>query len=786
MNTDRITPATDDVAGVGTDADAPIARDKELRLALVCYGGISLAVYMHGITKEVWHLARASRAHQDATTELTGSARVYADLLAEMRDAAGVSLRVLPDIVAGASAGGINGIFLAQAISAGQSLDPLTDLWLDGADVERLIESDAAPASRFSKVWALPIAWMAAGRGADQLDGSDEHTREEVRTKLSHFIRSRWFEPPFSGAGFTNMLLDAFAAMAAAPRGPRLLPPGQPLDLFVTVTDFTGHPERLRLHSPPEVIETEHRLVFPFGDKGQACDTLADPAELAFAARATSSFPGAFPPLTVAEVDNALATRGASWPGRRVFLRRVLPRQFAANTIGKTALIDGSVLANAPFRPAIDALRDRPARREIDRRFVYIDPSPGMKFRLSGSVDGVPGFFQTILGAVSELPRQQPIRDNLEALAERSRRIKRMRAIVDAIRPEVEREIEQLFGRTFFLDRPTAARLVAWRRRAQVSAAERAGFSYAGYGHLKVANVTEFVATLLHAVGGAPGSQRSSNTRARIDEALARRGVIADAAFAGAGNDAAITFLRTFDLDFRVRRLRLLARRISEAEVEAGAATLEPLREAVYDSLGIYLDRRRPERYRGLRPLVRATRRDAESLLDALGASLDLTQADALTDERIAVALAKLPREQRRTMLLNYLGFPYIDVATLPLLQGEGTDEYDPIRVDRISPDDARTIRGGGAEATLKGIQFSSFGAFFSRAYRENDYLWGRLHGAERMIDIAVSTLPPTARLRPGRVAAIKRAAFRAIMIEEQPRLTMIPALFASLRREIG
>ena len=29
-----------------------------------------------------------------------------------------------------------------------------------------------------------------------------------------------------------------------------------------------------------------------------------------------------------------------------------------------------------------------------------------------------------------------------------------------------------------------------------------------------------------------------------------------------------------------------------------------------------------------------------------------------------------------------------------------------------------------------------SFGAFFSRAYRENDYLWGRLHGAERLIDI--------------------------------------------------
>ena len=758
-------------------------RDKELRLALVCYGGISLAVYMHGITKEVWHLARASHAHHDRTDALTASARVYADLLGEIQEAAGVSLRVLPDIVAGASAGGINGIFLAQAIAAGQSLDPLTDLWLDGADVERLIDADAAPASRFSKVWALPIAWMAAGRSAEQLD---EPTREEVRTKLSHFIRSRWFEPPFSGAGFTNMLLDAFEAMAAAPRGPRLLPPGQPLDLFVTVTDFTGHPERLQLHSPPEVTETEHRLVFPFGDGGVACETLADPAELTFAARATSSFPGAFPPLTVAELDRVLEARGADWPGRRDFLRRVLPRQLAANTIDKTALIDGSVLANAPFHPAIDALRNRPARREIDRRFIYIDPSPGTKFRLSGTTDGPPGFFQTILGAISELPRQQPIRDNLEALADRSRRIERMRAILHAIRPDVEREIEQLFGHTFFLDRPTAPRLVAWRRRAQLSAAERAGFSYAGYGHLKTANVVEFVSTLLHAVGGAPGQQRWSNTRARIDQALAARGVTADAVFTGAGSEATVGFLRTFDVDFRVRRLRLLARRIGEAESEAGGETLEPLREAVYDSLGTYLDARRPESHRALAHAVRALRDDAEPLLDALGTSLDLTELDARTDARVAAALSELPREWRRAMLLTYLGFPYIDVATLPLLQGEGTDEYDPIRVDRISPDDARSIRSGGAEATLKGIQYNSFGAFFSRAYRENDYLWGRLHGAERMIDIAVSTLPGTARLRPGRVAAIKRSAFLAIIDEEAPRLSAISALIASLRRELG
>ena len=37
-------------------------REKELRIALVCFGGISLAVYMHGVSKEILKLVRASAA----------------------------------------------------------------------------------------------------------------------------------------------------------------------------------------------------------------------------------------------------------------------------------------------------------------------------------------------------------------------------------------------------------------------------------------------------------------------------------------------------------------------------------------------------------------------------------------------------------------------------------------------------------------------------------------------------------------------------------------------------
>ena len=124
-------------------------------------------------------------------------------------------------------------------------------------------------------------------------------------------------------------------------------------------------------------------------------------------------------------------------------------------------------------------------------------------------------------------------------------------------------------------------------------------------------------------------------------------------------------------------------------------------------------------------------------------------------------------------------------LPTLPLLRGEGATEFDPVKVDRISPDDCSTIRSGGAQATLRGVEFYNFGAFFSRAYRENDYLWGRLHGAERMIDLVVSTLPENATLPIEEVKAFKCEAFLAILDEEEERLKADPTLVSGIRAEV-
>lgn len=757
-------------------------RDKELRLALVCYGGISLAIYMHGISKEIWRLARASCAAREGDP----AEGVYRALLDEIRAETGINVRVLVDILSGASAGGINAIYLAQAIATGQSLDPLTELWLSHGDVNALLDPHQAPSHRFEKIWATPIAWLFANRSKAIDETVEAGAREEVRLKLEHFVRSRWFEPPFGGKRLLHTLMDAFDAMAAGPVDRRLLPPDQPLDLFVTVTDFRGHAQLLRLNSPPQVSETEHRLVFSFTDHGTE-EGLGHPAGLAFAARATSSFPGAFPPCTVAELDEALSERGLDWSERDTFLEHILPEQWADNRAEKAVLIDGSVLANAPFRPAMEALRERPARRQVDRRFVFIDPQPGHRFDFYGKPQEKPGFFQTIIGALSELPRHQPIRDNLEAIAQRSDKIERMLAIVTEIRAEVETQVEALFGYTLWLDYPTPKRLAAWRRRAQIVAAAKAGYGHTAYGLLKVDSAIDRISRLLYAIGDRHSPERLHEIREAVTLTVQSRG--ADRFGATLSNGATpqtLDFLRTHDLGFRIRRLRLLARRLSEIDLPSSHGELMPMREAIYESLASYLELQRSDHFADLRDAVRAMTDDAGPLLDQLGTRMGLRALDAVTDARLSEGFSALSKELRRPMLLAHLGFPFFDIATLPLLQGEGLDEFDPIRVDRIAPDDASAIRAGGAKETLKGIQFNSFGAFFSRAYRENDYLWGRLHGADRLIDIVLSTLPLDTRLADERVAAIKREAFHAILDEEEPRLGAVPNLFRELRAEIG
>ena len=136
-------------------------------------------------------------------------------------------------------------------------------------------------------------------------------------------------------------------------------------------------------------------------------------------------------------------------------------------------------------------------------------------------------------------------------------------------------------------------------------------------------------------------------------------------------------------------------------------------------------------------------------------------------------------------LIFHYIGFAFWDVLTFSIANRRDMGEFDEIRVDRISPDDCRTIRDGGAPAMLKGIDFYHFAAFFSRRYRENDYLWGRLHAAERLIDILIDTARDDGAADGLDARAFKKRAFLAVLESEAESLSNSSDLIAALTTEV-
>lgn len=744
-------------------------REKELRIALICYGGVSLAIYMHGVTKEVWHLARASRAFQDETASLKGVAKIYHELLDDISKSSNLRIRVLPDILSGASAGGINAVFLSQAIFSGQSLEPVTELWLKNADVEELVSLDNRPIPNFFKNLTTPIVWWLFRWLGDLLsENVSEETRREVRRKVSLFVAGKWFDPPFSGARFSKLVFDALKQMENGEEGPPLLPKGHPIDLLVTTTDFHGQIRSLKLNSPPVVKEREHRLPIKFRSviPEVGGHNLANFLELTFAARATASFPGAFPPLQINEIDQLGLEEGQIWSTRSNFLGRIfnLPRK--AGNLEDAALIDGSVLVNAPFRVAIDAIHGRPAKREVDRRFIYIDPTPQNYEGTTSAKVGRITFLEAIANSISALPRNQPISDDLGRIEEFSRDVKKINSIVNELRTDIDKRVQKLFGSTFFLDSPTPERLKNWRRKAQQAAAENAGYAFHSYAQLKFSGIIEGLGL---EASNVIGSHSPPELSGKLEEYLKNNGMSQLVDSRKGASTQAIDFFRSYDSGFRIRRFQLLAKSLNEGPSLANKDNIqgaEAARKGINSLIELYRLRKDevfsdPE----FKKRISNVFLEPAQLLIYLKERLALKELDSEAEEILARILGSVPKDLRKSLLMIYLGFPFYDLATLALYRDDNFYQNDIIKVDRISPADVSLLKKAGLAPTLKGTELHGFGGFFSREYREHDYLIGRLQGAERMIEILCSLCPTD--VPTGRETKYKEKAFRAIIEEE-------------------
>jgi hypothetical protein len=84
------------------------------------------------------------------------------------------------------------------------------------------------------------------------------------------------------------------------------------------------------------------------------------------------------------------------------------------------------------------------------------------------------------------------------------------------------------------------------------------------------------------------------------------------------------------------------------------------------------------------------------------------------------------------------------DMVIFPILYGTGIGEMDEVEIIRISPEDATVLideKECGCQK-LAGTSLMHFGAFLKALWRENDILWGRLDGAERLITALIPGHP--------------------------------------------
>jgi patatin-related protein len=814
-------------------------REKELRIALVCFGGISLAVYMHGITKEVLKLVRASaalhdiddrdarpRAHffdrADPNDPEYDTEDVYFDLLREIGRT--VELRVVVDIVAGASAGGINGAMLARALCHNLSINALRDMWLKNADVTVLLAPEAK-AGAWSKVFLQPIIWIASRYGMVTGD-------KEVVKNLSLFVRSRWFKPPLDGHVMDALMYDAAVAMGV-PKSPQasLLPSGHALDLFVTLTDYHGYYEQVAIHDPPVIHEVEHFQLLHFayrrrltGEVDSDLD-LSNLPGLAFAARATSSFPGAFPPARIIDMDALVAARGATWPKRETFIANNFRHHRRAGVDPATAsFIDGSVLNDRPFREAIEAIHGRSAFRQVDRRLVYIDPAPRPMIETN---DDIPNFFSTLWGAASDIPRAQPFADELSVVAAFNEQVRQAAVIVARTRPRVSALVTTTIPTP--LDRPVVKEeLREWREQVNMHVVRAAGFASEGYVRLKLASARAFITRLLVTVCDVPDKSPLAHAIAAVVEAWAtRRGFDYDpSAWENPLPESAKSqpvprfaeFLQAFDVKYRERRLNFVIEgqnRLYELLDSDDYRGLDPgvvdrLKGAFYARLDDIRRRQsEPNLGPGTQEFARRLFRTPPSadelkeleayanafvdrhdeaidgLMHDIATGLDLDGATSDLDGLIAgLDPTEWHHLARRYVMVNYLGFSFWDVLTFPMMAGRESGELNQILIDRISPQDVKVLKDFGDLASLKGSAFGRFGGFLSRSYRENDYLLGRLHALERLVDIVCDCGGvPSDGIN---IVEIKKRGFLRILDAEEAHLPESGAIIAALRARIA
>jgi predicted acylesterase/phospholipase RssA len=684
--------------------DTPSAQ---LRLAVAFTGGVSLAVWMGGMAREMNLLLAAARVRRREQVNAPGTAESQ-----QVRDSYQSLLRLLDmdctlDILCGTSAGGVNAAVLGLANVQRFDLGGLRDLWFQHGNLENLLRDPSAK------------------QPPSLLDGDNG-----LFTGLS--------------AGFRNLSEKGLPPL-----------PGDPTEVFITTTLLTGEPSRFTDEYGTLVRDTDHHGLFRFTSDQLARNVSA----LAFAARCSASYPGAFEPALV-----PIGRPGPDGhPDMKPFAVNISTSQFAA---------DGGLLANRPLGPALQAVFDRKSDREVRRVLAYVVPTVGGPATSRSSAggtplplagDGPPGSGPALAPAlVTDLRAMmsQSISTELAAITTHNDQVRARRAA----RYELARlgaSLDELAGPLYQTYRGKRADYLA--RAASESALSRLAAADVaqdgrplGFGDGDRVITAARTAVLDKLPGQLPGD--SDGLLAAGREAL---------------DDAETTVLSLLNEAYQL--LTSAEQRQCLGELKRLTGTVMPHRAP-------------PSPFRPLDPPGSPTasgppaprpspEQDAAQTAAAmLDADMQVSPAHPQPWQELGAVVAQLrillpdPSDGFLRAVLAYLtgdqaepspeavaGRLFRLYIARYVLQPGGIGADQELELVQMSADtrtllDRRTL----AAEKLTGLQLHHFGAFYKGSWRANDWMWGRLDGAGWLVHLL---LDPR-RLLLLADAAINRAAF--------------------------
>lgn len=387
---------------------------RTLRLALAMRGGVSLAVWIGGAIAEIDVFRRACSGAGGPEPGSRG------ERYRAMLDRTGKYGSVEIDILAGASAGGLNAVLYGLAQTCGSELDDIAhSTWI-----------------RDGGMWEL-LREPGFGRVPSVLRG-DEHFYVVMREALDQIVKKS--EGKFAAQRLTVELAATLLTDESDSDSTN-----RARFSFITSAGTLG----------------SRQSTIPNGVEAGTPDGTSALDRLALAARATSSFPGAFEPASIFSVTPAAPDAQSESPpippyfeprqrgvikrgtgresrpdgrdaGLGVNMSAAFPyAEWYSLTAEQSAeqavvekpfhVVDGGLFDNIPIDRAIRAIKLAPASGPSERFLLYLDPEPPSSEStkvLAGQTDSALNWLPVIKRSLSLKQRAETAQDELGLLLE--------------------------------------------------------------------------------------------------------------------------------------------------------------------------------------------------------------------------------------------------------------------------------------------------------------------------------------------------------------------------------